>query len=162
MLLSATNSFVININQLKVQNQIANPTKFNPYENGATTISYVLSESATQVNVVIKDSNTIVVRNLITNVSQLGGLNVLVWDGKRDSGVMDISTGQSKAYSVNITAQKPGDALASASITNLIADAGLPVVSNFQFSRSFAYQQHQRSVFSSRHNRGYAKTTDRI
>lgn len=129
-------TFIINL-PITIQNQGASPLSFNPLEpplpleGEVTTISYVLSESAIDVDITIIDQGTnLVVRNLVTDMPKDGGLNIVDWDGKNDAGNFVIIPGEVKQYDALISAQGsllPGD-FDDKTIQKIKADSTLPVI----------------------------------
>jgi flagellar hook assembly protein FlgD len=69
----------------RITDPLSTPTRFDPTTDNGATISYTLSKPAS-VTVDIYDFSNNLIKNVVTNVSQLQGSNSVIWDGKNDSG----------------------------------------------------------------------------
>ncbi|MFH2069886.1 MAG: FlgD immunoglobulin-like domain containing protein [Elusimicrobiota bacterium] len=125
MTTGTSHGFIININVLTLTNVKATPSIFNPACGEKTTISYVLSEPAEDVDVTISDGVT-VIKNLVANQSQTQGQHKVIWDGTNNLG----QPVPSQAYSCEISAQNISPAENDLETITITVDNTKPVISN--------------------------------
>ena len=68
----------------RITDPLSTPARFDPTTDVGATISYSLSKSAS-VTIGIYDFSDNLIRNVVSNVSQLQGSNSVIWDGKNNS-----------------------------------------------------------------------------
>ncbi|MBU4123809.1 right-handed parallel beta-helix repeat-containing protein, partial [bacterium] len=132
MVTDTSHSFIINLKNITITNEAATPATFNPREGESTAISYVLSETAQDVDVVIK-LDGVPIKTLIFNQTQSGGQHKVIWNGTDDGGAIDVPIGATRAYICEITAENPSEPVDTASV-NITADSTMPVIKNINDS----------------------------